>query len=93
MGQVTAFPEAERIRVLAADSTSMSSQLLVEALSRDKRFEMLECVSTLADVVAVVQRSRAQIAVIGSRVADGSASGFELARELRSVSPSTRIII
>jgi two-component system nitrate/nitrite response regulator NarL len=93
MGQVTAFPEAERIRVLAADSTSMSSQLLVEALSRDKRFEMLECVSTLADVVAVVQRSRAQIAVIGSRVADGSASGFELARELRSVSPSTRIIM
>jgi DNA-binding NarL/FixJ family response regulator len=93
MGQVTAFPEAERIRVLAADSTSMSSQLLVEALSRDKRFEMLECVSTLADVVAVVQRSRAQIAVIGSRVADGSASGFELARELRTVSPSTRIIM
>jgi DNA-binding NarL/FixJ family response regulator len=93
MGQVTTFPEGERIRVLAADNTSMTSQLLVEALSRDKRFEMLECASTLAEVLSVVRRSRAQVAVIGSKVADGSASGFELARELRTASPSTRIIM
>lgn len=71
----------------------MSSQLLVEALSRDKRFEMLECASTLAEVLAVVRRSRAQVAVLGSRVGDGSVSGFELARELRTASPSTRIIM
>jgi DNA-binding NarL/FixJ family response regulator len=93
MGQVTTFPDAERIRVLAADSTSMSSQLLVEALSRDKRFEMLECSATLSEVLTVVRRTHAQIAVIGSRVADGSASGFELARELKTASPSTRIIM
>jgi DNA-binding NarL/FixJ family response regulator len=93
MGQVTVFPEAERIRVLAADSTSMSSQLLVEALSRDKRFEMLECASTLTEVVELARRTSAQVAVIGARVADGSASGFDLARELRTASPSTRIIM
>jgi DNA-binding NarL/FixJ family response regulator len=93
MGQVTVFPETERIRVLAADSTSMSSQLLVEALSRDKRFEMVECVSTLSDVLNTVRRSRPHVAVIGSRLADANSSGFDLARELRTASPTTRIIM
>lgn len=79
--------------MLAADSTSMSSQLLVEALSRDKRFEMVECASTMAEVLSAVRRSRPQVAVIGSRLADGNASGFDLARELRTVSPATRIIM
>lgn len=93
MGQVAAFLNAERIRVLAADSTSMSSQLLVEALSRDKRFEMLECASSASEVLGAVRRSHPQVAVLGSRVADANTSGFDLAREVKAASPSTRIIM
>jgi two-component system nitrate/nitrite response regulator NarL len=93
MGQVTTVPQSERIRVIAADSTSMNSQLLVEALSRDKRFEMLECPTTPNEIVSFVRRSGAHVAVIGARVADRTASGFDLARELRASSPGIRIIM
>ena len=93
MGQVTTVPPSERIRVLAADSTSMNSQLLLEALARDKRFEMLECPTDPREIVAFARRAGVHIAVIGSRIADRTASGFDLARDLRTASPGTRIIM
>jgi len=93
MAQVSAFAANERIRVLAVDSTPMNSQLLLEALAREKRFEMLACPNSAAEIVSLARRGRVQIAVIAARVADGAKSGVELAREIRGASPSTRIIM
>ena len=93
MAQIPGLAASDRIRVLAADSTPMNSQLLVEALSRDKRFEMLTMPANAAEAVSLARRGRVQVAVIAARIADGRKSGFELARELKTASPSTRIVM
>lgn len=93
MAQVSAFAANERIRVLAIDSTPMNSQLLLEALAREKRFEMIACPANTSEIVSLARRGRVQIAVIAARVADGAKSGVELAKEIRGASPATRIIM
>lgn len=56
MVQSPGFFEQERLRVLAADSTSMSTQLLVEALAREAQFQMIESAPTAAAILALVKR-------------------------------------
>src|ERR1700732_909448 len=51
MAHLNAFPNQDRLRILAADSTSMSTQLLVEALARDPQFQMIESPSSAAGIL------------------------------------------
>jgi two-component system nitrate/nitrite response regulator NarL len=86
-------PALDRVRVLAADSTSMSTQLLVEALARDSQFQMIESPSHVAAILALMKRERPQVAVISAKLGEKGMGGFELVREIRSQSPGTRVII
>jgi DNA-binding NarL/FixJ family response regulator len=92
MAHLTTIPNQERIRVLAADSTSMSTQLLVEALARDTQLIMIEGPSNGAAILNLIKREHAQVAVISAKLGDSN-GGFELIRQIREQSPSTRVIV
>jgi DNA-binding NarL/FixJ family response regulator len=93
MAQLSSFPLQDRIRVFAADNTSMNTQLLVEALGRDAQFAVSTTPSASAEILSAIKRERPQIALISAKQGSDSRAGFLLSREIRSASPSTRIIM
>jgi two-component system nitrate/nitrite response regulator NarL len=93
MAHSTAFPNQDRLRVLAADSTSMSTQLLVEALGRDVQFQMIEAPSNAAAILALMKREKPSLAVISAKLGDDNAGGFELIREIRAQFSAVRLIL
>jgi DNA-binding NarL/FixJ family response regulator len=93
MAQVTSFPQQDRIRVLAADNTSMNTQLLVEALARDEQIDMAGSPSKASEILAWVKKERPDVALVSARQGDDSGSGFAMCREICAVSPNTRVIM
>jgi DNA-binding NarL/FixJ family response regulator len=93
MAHPTGLPNQDRLRVLAADSTAMSTQLLVEALARDGQFHMIESAANAASILQMVKRDRPHVAVVSASFRDGQMGGFELVREVRTQSPDTRAIM
>ena len=93
MGQLTSFPQNDRIRVLAADNTAMNTQMLMEALSRDGQFSMMGSGSKAADLLAVAKRERPHVALISALQGENSLAGFTLCREICSASPATRVVM
>lgn len=93
MAQLTSFPLQDRIRVLAADNTSMNTQLLVDALSRDGQFAMSAPAPMAGEIIAAAKRERPHVALISARQGNDSRGGFTLSREIRSASSSTRVIM
>ena len=93
MAHLSTIPNQNRIRVLASDSTSMSTQLLVDALSRDPQLHMIEAASNGAAVLSLLKREKPQIAVISAEIGETAGTGYELVREIRTQSPNTRVII
>lgn len=93
MAQITSFPQQGKISVLAADNTSMNTQLMVDALSREGQFNMAGSSSKPGEVLARVKRERPHVALISARQEDNSTAGFALCREIRSASPKTRVIL
>lgn len=93
MAQLTSFFPQSSIRVLAADSTSMNTQLLVEALARDGQFDMSGSAPKPAEVLSWAKREQPHIALISARQGDNGTAGFLLCREICSNSPATRVIL
>jgi DNA-binding NarL/FixJ family response regulator len=94
MAHAISLPEvSEVIRVLAADSTRMNSQLLAATLERDKRFQVLESVSEAKTLIAAVVREKPSVVVISAEIEESARKGFELAREVHRTSPDTRVIM
>jgi len=88
------LPEvSEVVRVLAADSNRMNSQLLATALERDKRFQMLDAPADPRGIVATILREKPSVVIIGNEVDGNSRKGFEIAREVRGLRPETRVIM
>jgi DNA-binding NarL/FixJ family response regulator len=93
MTHLMALPKPDRLRVLAADSTAMSTQLLVEALARDAQFHMIESPSNKAAILNLVQREKPQVVVISAKLGEDDTGGIDLLRNLRTQSPSPRVIM
>ena len=93
MAHITALPNQDRVRVLAADNTSMSTQLLVEALGREAQFQMIESPSNAPALVALVKREKPQVAVLSAKPGETGVGGYDLVREIRAESPSTRVVM
>jgi len=91
MANLTVLPR--RLRVLAADSTSMSTQLLADALARDPQFHMIEAPSGVAAIVPLLRREKAHVAVISAKLGENRQGSFELVREIRAQVPGTRVIV
>ena len=94
MAHAIVLPEStDIIRVLAADSTRMNSQLLASALERDKRFQVLDPPADARSIVAMVLKEKPAVAVLSAELDDDPRRGFDVARELRNARPETRVIM
>jgi DNA-binding NarL/FixJ family response regulator len=93
MAHLSTVSNQARVRVLAADSNSMSTQLLVEALGRDNQFHMIESPSTAAALLTLVNREKPHVAVLCGRLGQTNGGTSSLLREIRTQSPATRIIV
>ncbi len=94
MAHAIALPDvSEVIRVLAADSTRMNSQLLVSALERDKRFEVLESAMDSRSLAALVLKEKPAVLLISAEMDGDPRKGFQLARELNGMRTESRIVM
>lgn len=85
-------PEAS-IRVLVADSSSIHTHLLANALKRDSQLEVIALSSDSRALVATVMAQQIDVLVISSDLEDEPSRGFEALHELRRVHPRTRGIV
>lgn len=93
MAPLTSLPQQNKIRVLAADNTSMNTQLLVDALAREEQFHVAGSASKPAEILAGAKKELPHVALISARQGDNGAAGFVLCREMRSALPATRVIL
>ena len=93
MPPLTTFPSQNTIRVLAADSTSMNTQMLVEALARDEQFAVSGSASKPTEILNWTRKAYPHVALISARLEDDGTAGFELCRNICSSSPATRVIM
>jgi DNA-binding NarL/FixJ family response regulator len=88
------LPEvSEVIRILAADSNMMSSQLLASALQRDTRFHVIEAVPDAEGIIRVITQEKPAVVVIGGELDGNKGKGFQIVREVRAACPETRAVM
>jgi len=93
MAHLTAIPSQTRVRILAADSNAMSTQLLVGALGGNEQFQVIDAPSSAPLVLSLLKRERPQIAVISANLGEGDGAGFDLVREIRAHCHGTRVVM
>jgi len=81
------------IRVLAADSTRMNSQLLAEALSRDAHLQVSDIDPKAETILAAIAQQRPHVVVISSALEESNSKGFDLTRRIREDYPETRVVL
>jgi DNA-binding NarL/FixJ family response regulator len=90
---IPAQDNAEKIRVLAADSTRMSSQLLAEALAQDSQFEVTGIEPKGASILEAVAEKKPHVVLVSSSLEESATLGFDLTRQIRANHPHTRVIL
>jgi two-component system nitrate/nitrite response regulator NarL len=83
----------ERIRVLAADSTRMSSQLLAEALAQDRQFEVTGIEPKGSSILEAVAQKKPHVVLVSSALEESPTLGFDLTRQVSAAYPETRVIL
>lgn len=89
----TPLSNAERIRVIAADSTRMNSQLLAQALSQDGQFHVTGIDPKSASILAAVADERPHVVLMSSVLEDSASTGFDLIRQVCATHPNTRVVL
>ena len=82
----------KQIRVLVLDSSVIHTQLLADALRRDRALEVLSADSA-KPVAKTVMEQGVDVLVIGTHVEEQSCRGFEVLREVRAARPDTRAVV
>ncbi len=83
----------EKIRVLAADSTRMSSQLLAEALAQDRQFEVTGIEPKGSSILEAVAQKKPHVVLVSSALEESATMGFDLTRQVSASYPQTRVIL
>ena len=83
---------SDKIRVLAADSTRMSSQLLAQALAQDSQFHVSGIEPKAASILAAVADEQPHVLLMSSVLEDAT-SGFDLIRQVCGTRPNIRIVL
>jgi DNA-binding NarL/FixJ family response regulator len=84
---------SQKIRVLAADTTRMGSQLLAAALAQEAQFEVAEIEAKGKSIVEEVAHRKPHVLLLSSTLEGSTSLGFELARQVHSTCPETKIIL
>jgi DNA-binding NarL/FixJ family response regulator len=93
MAHLTNLPHHDRVRVLAVDNTAMSTQLLVDALSRNAQFHVIEAPSNEAEIVPLVKAENPDVALLSAKLGAGGKAAFDLVRNLRAEQPALRVVM
>jgi DNA-binding NarL/FixJ family response regulator len=81
------------IRLIVADQNLMNCQLLVGALRRCRRIEVVARATNAEQILAAAKVGRPSIALVGANLQDGSLTGFEAVRRLRNLHPEIRAVL
>lgn len=90
---VPATASGEKIRVLAADSTRMSSQLLAESLAQDRQFDVTGIEPKSAFILEAVMQKKPHVVLVSSTLEDSTTLGFDLTRRVRASHPQTKVVL
>jgi DNA-binding NarL/FixJ family response regulator len=82
-----------RISVVVSDGSYMNCELLARALRRVKTLTILRRAVTFGDTLEAILALRPDIAVLGTHLADGPYTGWEILRRTRELSLKTRCIV
>lgn len=83
-------------RVLVADTSRMTSQLMAAALKRNRtpRFEvLLPSEFTSVETTSEAVRSSPDVALVSASLSDGPFAGYSVLRNLRSAGVPTRVVL
>jgi two-component system, NarL family, nitrate/nitrite response regulator NarL len=83
----------ETIRVLVADDTRIHTQLLADALRRDRYLEVISSLSHTRDLIEAASVHHFDVLVVSSNLDGEPLRGFEVLRELRATRPDLRAIM
>jgi two-component system, NarL family, nitrate/nitrite response regulator NarL len=86
-------PLHRAIRVLVADSSPITSQLLAEAIRKHRGIEIVGFGSDPQDIFDRILNHMSDVALISARLGDDPDGGFSLLQKLRSERPSLRAVI
>jgi two-component system, NarL family, nitrate/nitrite response regulator NarL len=86
-------PGPGAIRVLIADNTRIHSQLLADAMKRDRRIQVLAAVSSYREFLELAARLPFDVVLISSNLDEQPSRGFELLRALRALRPNVPAIM
>jgi len=81
------------IRLIVADQNLMNCQLLVGALRRCRNIEVVARATSSEQILAEATASRPSVALIGAHLQEGSLTGFEAVRRLRTAHPGIRAVL
>ncbi|MGC1372951.1 MAG: response regulator transcription factor [Candidatus Sulfotelmatobacter sp.] len=81
------------IRVLAAESTRMGSQLLAEALAQEQHFEVAGIEAKGQALIDAVANRKPHVLLLSSTLEGSATLGFEITRQLHSACTDTKIVL
>jgi two-component system, NarL family, nitrate/nitrite response regulator NarL len=81
------------IRLIVADQNLMNCQLLVGALRRCRRIEVVARATSSEQILAEAKASQPSVALIGANLQEGSLAGFEVVHRLRNLHPEIRAVL
>jgi DNA-binding NarL/FixJ family response regulator len=71
----------------------MNSQLLVDVLTREEQFQVIEAEPTAAAILASAAKEKPDVILLSPILEDNATLGFQVARKLRTAHPNTRIVM
>jgi two-component system nitrate/nitrite response regulator NarL len=83
----------EPIRVLVADDTQIHTQLLADALRRDRHLEVINSPARSRDLMEAVKLHQVEVVVLSSNLDEEPLRGFEILRQLRASDPGIQAVI
>jgi two-component system nitrate/nitrite response regulator NarL len=79
--------------VVVADGNRMDCQLLVQAIERDKRFEVIGCATRSTEAIAAVRKNQPDVVMLSTRLQDGALAGLMVLQTLRGLQLASRVVI
>jgi len=86
-------PPRPNIRVLVADSTPISSQLLSEAVARHSEIEVVAYSSDSAEIYALARRLSPDVLLISAQLEENTELGLTVLQQLRTDQPNMRAVV
>jgi len=83
----------DRIRVLVADNTRMHTQLLADALQRDRELDVISADSDSHGLIALAAAHKTDVLLISSNLDEEPHRAFEVLQKLRLSHPQTRAVM